>query len=197
MKYFLQLFVWTICLPFIAAAQNDYKLDVPTGWKTEKFSFPIEFAPQIPYKGTEDVRFAPGWDDPASEEHWTYAFLWWLQGNPQIDADALEQHLKSYYSGLVGRNITSRQIPSKKVVSTSVHMKKVKTAPDDINTFGGTIRMLDYHAQRPITLNCQVHVRRCKKQRRTAVYFEVSPRPHSHAVWQTLNGILTSFTCGE
>ncbi len=28
-----------------------YKFDAPKGWATEKIPFPIEFAPQIPYKG--------------------------------------------------------------------------------------------------------------------------------------------------
>jgi hypothetical protein len=53
-----------------------YKLITPDGWTVERLPFPIEFAPQIPYKGVEELRFAPGWGDIKSDEHWTYAFLW-------------------------------------------------------------------------------------------------------------------------
>ena len=40
-----------------------YTLPSPEGWGIERFGIPIEFAPTIPYKGVEDVRFAPGWGD--------------------------------------------------------------------------------------------------------------------------------------
>jgi len=30
------------------------------GWGIERFSIPIDFAPKIPYKGVEDVRFTVG-----------------------------------------------------------------------------------------------------------------------------------------
>ena len=186
-------------LPCLAIAQQkkDYTLAVPNGWTTEQFSFPIEFAPKIPYRGQEDLRFAPGWADPASEEHWSYAFLWWLERSPMVDANTLEEHLKAYYTGLVGRNITQRRIPSNKVIPVTTRFKKAKTADNDIATYSGTIRMLDYHAQRPITLNCQVHVRSCKKQRRTAVFFEVSPKPEKHPVWKTFGEVWNNFSCGE
>ncbi|MGH2566055.1 MAG: hypothetical protein ACRDE5_16170, partial [Ginsengibacter sp.] len=75
-----------------------YDFAVPTGWTTEHFSLPPDFAAQIPYKGVEDLRFTPGWGDTTSAEHWTYAFLWWLDGIAKIDESILEQNLKQYYS---------------------------------------------------------------------------------------------------
>src|SRR4051812_6700953 len=63
-----------------------YALTAPEGWGVERFAIPIEFAPSIPYKGVEDIRFAPGWSDAKSNEYWTYAFLWYLDGKPAIDA---------------------------------------------------------------------------------------------------------------
>ena len=38
-----------------------YVLDTLKGWDVERFLIPISFAPSIPYKGIEDIRFAPGW----------------------------------------------------------------------------------------------------------------------------------------
>lgn len=38
-----------------------YQLPVPKDWTIERFLIPISFAPQIPYKGVEDIRFTPGW----------------------------------------------------------------------------------------------------------------------------------------
>jgi hypothetical protein len=37
-----------------------YVLDTLKGWDIERFLIPISFAPSIPYKGVEDIRFTPG-----------------------------------------------------------------------------------------------------------------------------------------
>ena len=173
--------------------QPPYNLSTPEGWGIERFSLPPDFASKINYKGVEDVRFAPGWGSVNSEEHWSYSFLWWLDGNVNLNADTLQATLKEYYNGLVGRNIVSRNIPANKVVPTIVSIKKVKTAANDLETFSGTINMLDYHAQLPITLNCLIHIKDSKLANHTAVYFEISPKPLSNPIWQKLNDIGNSY----
>ena len=52
-----------------------YTLNTPEGWGVEHFLIPIEFAPSIPYKGVEDIRFTPGWGNAKTDECWTYCFL--------------------------------------------------------------------------------------------------------------------------
>ncbi len=170
-----------------------YNLFVPDGWNVERFSLPPDFASQIKYTGVEEVRFAPGWGEIKSEEHWSYSFLWWLDGTPKIDAVILQSSLKAYYSGLVERNITRRNIPANKIVPTIATMKKIKTASDDLETYNGTISMLDYHAQEPIILNCMIHVKDIKASNHKAIYFEISPKPFSHTVWKKMNEIGDSF----
>lgn len=167
-----------------------YKLDTPEGWDTERFSLPPDFALQLSYKGVEDIRFAPGWANIKSEEHWAYCFLWWLEGSPKIDAANLQANLKAYYDGLVGRNV-----PAGTALTTTVVMKKVTTSPGDAETFSGTINMLDYHTKQPMILNCMIHVKMCNSDKHTPVFFELSPRPVTHAVWKKMNQISDSFEC--
>lgn len=145
----------------------------------------------------EDVRFTPGWGDPKSEQYWSYAYLWWLEGEQQLDAALLQKYLTYYYEGLVERNITARKIPADKLVPTVVKMKPVKAEPGDWRSYSGTVTMLDYMAQRSITLNCRASVRLCRDQDGTAVFIEVSPKQISHAVWREMNGIKAGFACGE
>ncbi|MEO7562038.1 MAG: hypothetical protein ABIT07_05545, partial [Ferruginibacter sp.] len=71
-----------------------YTLNFPTGWDVERFLIPIEFAPQISYKGVEDIRFAPGWAKEKTAEYWTYAFLWYLDGTVKTNAKIIENNLK-------------------------------------------------------------------------------------------------------
>ena len=115
--------------------------------------------------------------------------MWWLEGTPKIDAEILQSNLNAYYTGLVARNIISRNIPGNKIVPITAAIKKIKTALSDLETYSGTITMLDYHTQEPMVLNCLVHVKDSKTKSRTAIYFEVSPKAFSHPVWQKLNEI--------
>jgi len=164
-----------------------YKLDIPQGWGTERFPFPFDFAPQIPYRGVEELRFAPGWGDGASEEHWAYAFVWWLEGKPSFTAEKLETHLQDYYNGLVGRNIEPRKIPREKVTPVKADLKAVPAVAGDKATFSGTVAMLDYLTQTPMTLHVVVHWKDLHVPDRSALFFEISPRPLNHRVWTQLD----------
>jgi hypothetical protein len=206
MKNIFTLFALVMLLPCIGVSQDNKKDDatlpygfsIPDGWSVERIPFPIEFAPQIAYKGIEELRFTPGWGNPKSEEHWSYAFLWWIEGSPRIDTGTLQQDLKAYYTGLVGRNITKRQIPASKVVPTNASIKKIRTAPGDLSTYTGTISMLNYITQTPIVLHCRVHVKNCQAQHHTIVYFEISPKHFTHPIWAQYSKMLTLNTgCGN
>jgi hypothetical protein len=175
--------------------QPPYRLMIPAGWTTELFSLPPAFAPQITYKGIEDIRFAPGWEDLKSEEHWTYSFLWWLDGTPAVTVAVLQANLKAYYDGLVAGNITARNIPAAKIVPTTVVVKKIKTAPNDRETYSGTIGMLDYHTAQPMVLNCMIHVKDCGIKTHSAIYFELSPKAFAHAVWKKMDQMGDNFDC--
>ena len=175
--------------------QRPYTLEVPKGWEVELFSLPADFAAAMTYKGVEDIRFAPGWGDSTKEDYWSYAFLWWLEANPAIDAASLQKNLQVYYSGLVNRNITGRKIPANKVVPTVAMIKKIKTVAGDLQTFSGSIRMLDYMTQRPITLNTMIHLKDCKDDKHAAVFVEISPKPYKNIIWQQLERLQTNFSC--
>jgi hypothetical protein len=172
-----------------------YKLIVPENWITERFGIPIEFAPSIPYAGIEDVRFAQGWDNSSSEEYWTYSYLWYLDGKIEFDAKTIEKNLEAYYTGLVGRNIERRKIPKEKLFPVKANFSIVKAHEGDLNTFSGTVHMVDYMAQEPITLNILVHVKDCPGKENTFVFYEVSPQDAAHPIWQILHGMWRAFEC--
>jgi hypothetical protein len=174
-----------------------YHLLTPAGWAMERFALPPDFAPQITYKGVEDIRFAPGWGDIKSEEHWAYGFLWWLEGAPDVNAHMLEANLKAYYTGLVARNTAGGNIPVDKIVPVTVILRKIKALPASLETYSGTISMLDYHSGQPITLNCRSQVKDSKIPAWTAIYFTLSPKPFLHPVWQKLAQIGESFAGRE
>ena len=172
-----------------------YSLFTPPGWTEERFPIPIDFAPQIRQKGVEDVRFAPGWGDPKSEDYWSYAFLWWLEGIQKFDAATFQVYLKDYYNGLVTRNVRERNIPIDKVIPTEVKIKSIPAAEGDKGTFEGSVSMLDYMTQQPIILNYRIHVKACTDEEHTAVFIELSPKPYDQSIWKVMNKISRRLNC--
>ena len=59
--------------------EQETVLNSPDNWRKEIIAFPIGFAPEIKFKGFEDIRFAPGWSDSTSNEFWTYTFVWYIE----------------------------------------------------------------------------------------------------------------------
>ena len=171
-----------------------YSLPVE-GWGIERFLIPINFAPKIPYKGVEDIRFTQGWGNVKSDEYWSYAFLWYLDGKPAINASIIESNLKLYYDGLIGSNIDKKKITAEKITPTKASFKKIKTSAGDLNTFSGSIQILDYMQLKPITFHCLVHHKICGNEDKTFIFYEISPRPVNDSVWIKLNKLWTDFNC--
>jgi hypothetical protein len=169
-----------------------YTLPIPNGWGIERFLIPISFAPQIPYSGVEDIRFTPGWSDAKSDEYWSYAFLWYLDSSVKMDATTITNNLKFYYTGLV--NVNGSGIPADKIIPVVTSFAEVKTEAGDVKTFAGTIRMLDYMTQKPIFLNGKVHQKTCDGVNKTFIFYELSPQPMTHKVWNSLDLLWSQFT---
>lgn len=173
-----------------------YMLDTLKGWDVERFLIPISFAPSIPYKGVEDIRFTPGWAKKTTDEYWSYAFLWYVDGTPTFDANTIENNLKAYYSGLIKVNTDPAKIADKLFPVTS-SIKPRSTGKGDLKTFEGSVTMLDYMSQQPITLNFVIHIRSCEGKDKTFVFHEISPRPYSDDVWKRLHQLWVNFKCDK
>ena len=172
-------------------AVPSYTLAIPEKWGTETIPFPISFAPQIAYTGVEDVRFSPGWGKAKSEEYWSYAFLWYLNGKIKITPAALDSNMKYYYAGLIAGN--GPNIPAEKLIPVTTSFKKMKKAKGDAETYSGTIHMTDYMQQKPIMLNVIVHLKYAGNK--TLVFFELSPQPSTYPIWKDLHKLWLDLKC--
>lgn len=174
--------------------QAPYSFPAPKNWNVERFLVPPSFAPSISYKGVEDIRFTPGWAKSGSDEYWSYVFLWYLDGKPVLTAAGLEKDMKAYYTGLIEVNSDSARLASEPPIS--VHTKfKLDQSSGAQSSFTGTVTMLDYMTRKPITLNCRVHSRSCKETGKEFVFFELSPQPFTHSIWNSLNQLWQDVGC--
>ncbi|HTI12716.1 MAG TPA: hypothetical protein VL832_29290 [Puia sp.] len=179
------------------AFSGPYSFGVPDRWRIERSSFPPPFAPKVKLTGVEEIRFPPGWGVAGSEDYWSVAYLLWLDAGQKIDEAVLQENLKIYYDGLVitGGGPVPHNIPKDKLVPTRVHIQKIKAEPDDVDTYSGTIDMLDYMAMKPMTLNYMVHVKSCNDKGHFPVFLELSPKPFTDVIWHDLKRMKKDFTC--
>lgn len=165
-------------------APEQYNLPAK-GWNAEKSKFPLGFAPSIPYKGMDDIRFMPGFYDSKSEEFWSYCYLWYLDGGVPFTEVQLQKDLTAYYNGL-----------NQQASGTAVAVKKIKAANGYEASFECTITTMDkFVTQKLITLHVTVHSKKCTQANKTIVFFEVSPQPANGTVWQKLNTVRDGVAC--
>lgn len=90
---------------------------VPAGFRGETIPFPLEFAPTVVHKGVEELRFAPGFFDPAAPGYWSYAFVWRTEDPAALDADALGGELTAYFRGLIAAVDQAGQITDRDAIT--------------------------------------------------------------------------------
>jgi len=181
------------------AWEAPYQFPILDKWRMERAMLPGPFASHVTIRGIEDIRFPPGWGDANSDEYWSVAYLLWLDGGQKIDAGVVQNNLKLYYDDLIAGARIRRNLKIAPGVITHVQVtiKKIKAEPDDLETYSGVINMFDYLGQKPIALNCLVHVKTCGAQDHIPVFFEISPKPFDHPLWQELRKSKQKFTCVE
>jgi len=160
----------------------------PENWHTETFLLPPQFVNTLPFKGTEDIRFSPGWAKKGAEDYWTYAFLWVITDKATFTKTQLEKYMCDYYTGLIKANLKEAKIDTAVAVPVKVKLQNIKTGETDTQTFEGKVAMTDYMTQDPLVLNFRIHVKKAKSGSNVSVvYFEASPQPYKHEVWAQLD----------
>jgi len=173
-------------------AADPFTFTSPKTWRSERIPFPLGFAPELKYKGFEELRFGPGMFQPKSDTYWTYVFFWWIEGDVNLGQQQLEQDLDNYYRGL-SRAVGGRKfkIETSKVAS-SVTAVVQKNLDDPI--FTGTLNTYDAFATgKLLKLNLEISRRHFAKLNRTFYFFAVSPKPRNEPVWKQMQAIGSSF----
>lgn len=177
---------------------NRYVYPAPRGWENETILFPIDFAPELPYKGFEELRFAPGWGDPKSGEKWAYTLLWWLDGSYSFDEKTLKHDLENYFTGLTKQRAVAGQLDQTLFTPAIAQVQKVKTVPGNKETYIVSADIFDAQVtQKPGKLFFKIHIKDCAEKGRTIVLLEVSASPYTQPVWQQLDKISSDFKCKE
>ncbi|HEX4852443.1 MAG TPA: hypothetical protein VFV08_16615, partial [Puia sp.] len=173
-----------------------YEYIAPKSWNHEIIMFPMDFAPSIPYKGFEDLRFAPGWNDPNSPDRYAYSMLWWLDGVYQFNESILTKDLESYYTGITKRRAIAEKLDMNAWKPAKVQIQKINTSKGDRETYTAHADIFDsWVARKPGTIYLKIHVKDCPDKTRTLVLTEIAGYPYSASSWQALDKINEDFQC--
>jgi pimeloyl-ACP methyl ester carboxylesterase len=176
--------------------EKPYAYEAPSGWTNELILFPMDFAPDLNYRGFEDLRFAPGWGDPGSSEKWAYTLLWWLDDSYKFDETILQKNLESYYTGLTKRRALADKLDMRLVAPAKAIVKQTKTEEGDAQTFVASVSIFDSQVTRkPATLYFRIHLRNCAYAGRNIVLIEVAGKDYNSPVWRSLDKINADFRC--
>jgi len=183
----------------LLAASTSFSWPIPEGWQHETIPFPLEFAPDLPYRGVEELRFAPGIFKPDQAGYWSYAFVWWLDGKPALGAAELNASLERYFAGLcvsVAKDKGQTIDPAK----FSASMRLVNSSPRKlghaVTSFTGIVESYDPFATgKTIVLNLEAWVWDCDKSGKRAVLVLASPSPQNAAIWTSLRKRRDEFAC--
>lgn len=113
------------------------KWRVPAEWKEEVIPFPLDFAPTLPHRGVEELRFAPGFFTPGTPGYWSYAFTWRTTDPAALDGTALAAELVLYFKGLITAvDEEKKQVADKDAIAATA-------TPDGPGRFAVTAHLFD------------------------------------------------------
>lgn len=165
----------------------------PADWRQETFTFPLKFAPGIPYEGTEHLRFAPSWDRFTEEGGFSYVFLWDLKARP-VTTEDLEDHLETYFTGLMkgvahGRDVAISQVP------TTVALHPMTGVAGWTRAHGAEVRTWNAFSKgEPLVLYGEVTHRECGPER-MQVFFAFSQARRERPIWEVLRRARQATEC--
>jgi len=196
-NYFKQIVTFSFLL-FVAVngvAQNNTPqlLKEPAVWEFERFPLPPSFAADFPYKGAEELRFAPGMFKKDAPDYFTYAFVAQLEGISEMSQIEIKNYLLTYFKGLCAVTARDRKL----TVDTSkitVVIEPNNTAEKSSPVYSALLNVFGVFADgAPVKLNAEVKLMNDAKAKKVYLLFITSPQEKANDVWKMLYKIQKDF----
>lgn len=169
-----------------AQDSNPILLTGPEDWRYEKIDFPLDFAPEIDYEGFEELRFAPGMFDQASETYFTYVFALSINRSSKFKKGEIEQILAQYYRGLCAAVASSKGLDID-ASQITVHINKAKSRKSNLKTYRSEVLFFDaFNTGEEVLLQMELEIFRDKAQGKSQILALVSPQAYTSALWKKL-----------
>lgn len=176
-----------------AQEQQPQLLKQPANWQFERFTLPPEFAPGIPYKGVEELRFSPGMFVKDSASYFSYAFVAELDHTTSLSQEAIKNYLLDYFRGLCSSTAKQRKL-SVDTSKISVAIEKTGGSGKDA-FYNATLNVFGVFADgAPVKLNMEIKEIDDKAAAKVYLVFIASPLNKTAEIWKELRSIQNGFT---
>lgn len=181
-------------------AASGYTLSSFAGGFDFALTLPPRFAPFLALAGDEVTREMPEFYGTASPNYFSYGFLWWLTGAPDLSTSALRDHLALYYTGLCALTTAATvtlQEPDLNGAPAAAADAGGPRAGALVARRMGTLRVGSCKGFDAPIADSSVEVSTYACGDHPAVLVLVSPQPSSpdNAVWRQLRAMRDTFTC--
>jgi hypothetical protein len=168
-------------------------LPEPASWQLEQFPLPPGFAPTLPYKGLEELRFSPDMFNKGAINYFTYVFAARLDNTVAISASDIKNYLLVYFKGLCSKTAADRKLAPIDTAAITVAVLPKKTA-DGQPVYSITLHAFGVFADgAPVILNIEAKVFADAAHQRAYLLFIVSPQPTTAPIWQDLYKVQQTF----
>jgi len=177
-----------------SAMQDTFTWPTAPGWSKETMAFPLDFAPDLPYQGLEELRFAPQFFEPGAPGYWSYAFAWWLENSAPLDEVALTEGLTQYFRGLCDA-VGGTEFSFEPSHFQTTLMRALRSSDGSSGTsYRGLIDTYDpFTTGEALTLQIRAQVFACGEHQ--VVLIGASPKLDTEPIWTDLSEVLGSFQC--
>jgi hypothetical protein len=135
----------------------------------------------------------PSWDKFATENGFSYVFLWDLKATP-VTSEDLEDHLETYFSGLMGNVARGRKVETP-TAKTAVAAHPMTGVPGWTQAFGVEVRTSNaFSKNEPLLLYGEVARRECPEGR-MQIFFALSRARRDRPVWDALREARKATPC--
>jgi hypothetical protein len=187
------IFIFSLSMTATAQEVKPQLLKEPATWAFERFPLPPGFAPGIPYKGVEELRFSPGMFKKDSATYFTYAFVAQLDSVTAISQVEVHDYLFKYFKGLCSSTAKDRKL----VIDTTkiaVTTEKKKGLPAGEVVYTGLLNIFGVFADgAPVKLNMEMKVLMNRDTKKAYLVFIASPLEKKDDVWNKLYQIQKDF----
>jgi hypothetical protein len=168
-------------------------LPEPASWQLEQFPLPPGFAPALPYKGLEELRFSPDMFNKGATNYFTYVFAARLDNTVAISASDIKNYLLIYFKGLCSKTAADRKLAPVDTAAISVAIVPKKTTAGQ-PVYSITLHVFGVFADgAPVSLNMEAKVFADAPHQRVYLLFIVSPQPTTAPIWQDLYKVQETF----
>jgi len=178
----------------LASSAATAEITAPESWRKESFTFPLVYAPTLPYEGAEHVRFTPDWKRFDQPDGFSYVFMWDIKPT-LMEGDVLERAMSVYFDGLMNNVAIARKLDAL-VPQTQVVLHPLG-APDGWKfAYAGAIHTWNgFSKAEPLVLNAEITQRSCGDDR-IQVFFAMSMAERTAPIWKDLRAARQATGCG-